>query len=299
MYNSYLDAFRAVAENNSFSKAADKLFMSHTSVMKQVNQLETKLEVKLFKRSSHGVTLTEAGRSFYKDTLKIMHFSEEAIQRARDAEASSVRKIRIGNFFLYPCRTFLELWEGMEDSCPQFKLQIVNFHDDEEYYFKLDGSCDIVIGPYSAYAEKPGLQFIPVGQYRFCLTLPRRHPLAKKKVLSFQDLDHQHFMIMQRGTSPVNDKIRQDILDTHLDITIEDIPPDYNTQTFNRCAESNAVLLSLECWEQMHPMLVNIPLEPTYLLPYGMIVSREPSGDMQEFLSIVQNHLNQYEGQGS
>lgn len=291
MYNSYLDAFRAVAENDSFSKAADKLFISHTAVIKQVNQLETKLEVKLFKRSSHGVTLTEAGRTLYKDTLKIMHFSEEVIQRARNADASSVRNIRMGNFLLYPCHAFLELWDEMEDSCPQFKLQIVNFHDDEEYYFKPDGSCDFVIGPYSAYAEKPNLQFIPVGQYRFCLTLPRRHPLAKKSVLSFQDLDHYRFMIMQRGTSPVNDKIRQDIINEHLDIMIESIPPDYNIQTFNHCAESNAVLLSLECWENIHPMLINIPLEHTYLLPYGMIVSKEPSEDMQEFLFLVQNHL--------
>lgn len=296
MYNSYLDAFRAVAENHSFSKAADKLFMSHTSVMKQVNQLETKLGVKLFKRSSHGVTLTEAGRSFYKDTLKIMHFSEEAVQRARNADASSVRKIRIGNFSLYPCYTFLELWDEMEDSCPQFKLQIVNFHDDEEYYFKPDGSCDFVIGPYSAYAERPNLQFIPVGQYRFCLTLPRKSPLAKKNVLSFRDLEHCRLMIMRRGTSPVNDKIRQDILDAHLDIMIEDISPDYNIQTFNHCVESNAVLLSLECWEHIHPMLVNIPLEPTYLLPYGIIVSKEPSEDMQEFLSLIKNHLDQYKG---
>ena len=65
MYNKYLDVFIQVADTGSFSKAAEKLFVSSTAVMKQMNLMEQELGVSLLVRTNHGITLTEAGKQIY------------------------------------------------------------------------------------------------------------------------------------------------------------------------------------------------------------------------------------------
>ena len=61
MYNPILDTFIAVCDCGSFTKAAERLYISPTAVMKQMNTLEKHLEVKLIERTPAGIHLTEAG----------------------------------------------------------------------------------------------------------------------------------------------------------------------------------------------------------------------------------------------
>ena len=63
MYNKHLDAFLMAADCGSFTKAAEKLFISPNALIKQINLLEAKLELTLFSRTNHGIALTEIGRA--------------------------------------------------------------------------------------------------------------------------------------------------------------------------------------------------------------------------------------------
>ena len=55
MYNRHLDTFIQVADSGSFLKAADKLYISANAVTKQINLLESHLDIKLFNRSTQGL----------------------------------------------------------------------------------------------------------------------------------------------------------------------------------------------------------------------------------------------------
>ena len=62
-----LKCFLLVAENLSFVRAAEALYISQPAVTKQINALENELGTSLFIRSTRHVELTPAGMSFYKD----------------------------------------------------------------------------------------------------------------------------------------------------------------------------------------------------------------------------------------
>ena len=57
MFNSQLAVFVCVADCGSFTRAAESLFISPTAVMKQINSLESHLDLKLVERTSHGLSL--------------------------------------------------------------------------------------------------------------------------------------------------------------------------------------------------------------------------------------------------
>ena len=67
MYNRLLTTLIAVADCGSFTKAAERLYISPTAVMKQINALEKHLDLKLVDRSAGGVRLTSAGAVIYQD----------------------------------------------------------------------------------------------------------------------------------------------------------------------------------------------------------------------------------------
>src|SRR5579884_1323310 len=70
---SSLQAFEAVARHLSFSRAADELSLTQSAVSRQVAALEDMLELKLFERLPHRLSLTDAGAGYFeevRDTLE-------------------------------------------------------------------------------------------------------------------------------------------------------------------------------------------------------------------------------------
>lgn len=94
MYNSQLDTFIQVADEGSFSKAAQNMFISPTAVIKQINRLEGELGLKLFDRNEN--------------------------------------VIRIGTSIMTPSQFLIELWPKIEKECPTHKFQLVSFENTPE-----------------------------------------------------------------------------------------------------------------------------------------------------------------------
>lgn len=108
LFNSQLETFVVVADEGSFSKAAEKLFISTTAVIKQINTLEEDTNIQLFQRSFKGVSLTEAGKSFYSDAKYIIKYLEDSVNRAKTI-TSGDNTIKVGTSIMTPSHLLLEL----------------------------------------------------------------------------------------------------------------------------------------------------------------------------------------------
>ena len=62
MLKRQLEQFVCVAKNRNISKAAKELYMAQQTLSQSINALEAEIEVPLFHRTRHGVTLTDFGR---------------------------------------------------------------------------------------------------------------------------------------------------------------------------------------------------------------------------------------------
>lgn len=132
MYNHQLDTFICVADAGSFSKAAEVLYVSPTAVMKQINLLEDALDVQLFVRTPRGLTLTDAGKSYYQDAKYMIQYAKDAQTRAKNAMQSNDNVIRIGTSLMTPSQFLMELWPQIHALRPELKFQMVNFDNTPE-----------------------------------------------------------------------------------------------------------------------------------------------------------------------
>lgn len=85
-----LTNFIAIAENGSISKAARELHISQPPLTKQLQRLETELNVTLFERTSKGVTLTKKERMFYRRALSLIAFSESIFSELNSKSESTI-----------------------------------------------------------------------------------------------------------------------------------------------------------------------------------------------------------------
>ena len=93
-----LEAFLTVANTGKFVTAAEKLFISQSSLSKQMAQLERELDVKLFKKTRNGVELTQAGRDFYTYARKAVPDYQHELSRLKmyKKEYINMTKIHCG-----------------------------------------------------------------------------------------------------------------------------------------------------------------------------------------------------------
>ena len=293
MYDKLLDTFKTVAETGSFTKATEILFITHTAIRKQIDQLESRLEVKLFERSKQGVKLTDAGQVMYAETLRFIKESDLIVQKVRDAYSTNPHLLKIGTSVLYPCTYFMDLWDRMRDNCPDYRLKIISFDDDKDRLSHIGKDFDFLIGAFNSELTD-AYQFLQVGAYRFCLAVPRNHPLSKRKSLSFKDLSGQPLMIMTKGNSPINDSIRANVEREYPEISVVDTDPHYDVHTFNHAVERGCILLSLECWDRVHPDIKSIPLKESYTLPFGIIYAKQAGEPMNEFITAIRLAVSRY-----
>lgn len=288
MYNPLLDTFIACAKWKSFNKAAAHLYISPTAVMKQINTLEKDIGFTLFERTPQGLVLTRAGESFYKDALMIIDYAEKAIASARLLAQESEKTFCVGTSLLNPAKPFMDLWYRHNKDFADYKLHLVPFEDDHTNILNeiglLGTKYDFLIGVCDSRMWLKRCQFFPLGTYKKMIAVRRDHPLAEYSHLKVSDLGGYTLMMVSSGDSPANDQIRQDLTSRYPDIHIQDAGHFYDMSIFNACAESDQVLLTIECWKDVHPGLVTIPVDWDYTIPYGILYPLHPSADIIAFL---------------
>lgn len=291
MYNHMLDTFIAVADCGSFTKASERLYISPTAVMKQMNALESHLDLKLIDRTAFGVRLTAAGALIYQDAKFIIDYSKKSIAGARTAMHLNDTTFCIGTSLLNPAKPFMDLWYRVNQEFSEYKLHLVPFEDNHEGILseieQLGKKFDFLIGVCDSREWLRRCSFLALGRYKKMIAVSREHRLAGKKSITVEDLYGETLMMVEQGDSGVNDFLRNDLEKHHPQIHIEDTPQFYDLSVFNRCAETGNVLLTLECWQEVHPGLVSIPVDWDYSIPYGLLYSLDAPKDVLKFVETV------------
>jgi DNA-binding transcriptional LysR family regulator len=92
----HLRYFVAIAEEQSFTRAAERLWIAQPGLSTQIRRLESELGVKLFERHTRGVTLTEAGTLFLERARAALAATDRAAAVGRDLQAGVIGNVRLG-----------------------------------------------------------------------------------------------------------------------------------------------------------------------------------------------------------
>ena len=293
--NEQLTTLVCVAEQGSFGKAADKLFISAPAVIKQMNSLEHKLGFKLFNRTNHGITLTPAASILCREARILTKRFDTAVEEARQSMQALSRSFRIGSSIFKPCQPFIELWNRLSSHFPGYTLQILPFDDDHtgitEIVHSLGKRMDFIVAACNSKRWLEQVNFCKLWDCKFCIAVPKHHILSKEDKLSLPDLYGETVLLFDKGDADSIDALWEEF-SRHPKITMESVSYT-DIGLFNQVSRTDCLIVSLDIWANVHPSFVFLPVDWNFVTPYGLLYAKKTSADIKKFVKMVvgQNDL--------
>lgn len=290
MFNPQLESFIAAASSGSFAKAAEQLYLTPTAVMKQINKLESLLSVALFRRTNRGLLLTEAGESFLQDARYMVEYFERAVLKAKEAAAcEKSRSIRVGVSVMTPAKFVLDVWQQILSVMPSLKIELVPFDNNpvnsREILRNLGRHIDVVAGLYDDnFLAERGCSAAHLYDKKLLVAVPVAHDLSGEAIITPEKLKNRKALFIKRGWNKYIDALREKL--ESAGVETEDFGM-FNITAYNRAVAENLPIITVEGWEDVHPLLKLIPSDWTDTVPFGVLYSPAPTDLVRQFVRLV------------
>lgn len=187
-----LEVFYAVAKHNSFSAAANELYISQSSVSKIVSRLESTLNLQLFNRSSHGISLTAAGQYLYGE---LDHLLPSICRLFRDMASFGQLQESIG--FSIPASSCKRLIKAFSSDYPNIHFDTSQNYDSFLSFHALtNGDVSLWIAHSYLIPKDYGkhIRIVPLYPDPIYVVLPVGHPMATRASLPLAVLSQEQLL---------------------------------------------------------------------------------------------------------
>lgn len=191
----------AVAEEQSFTRAAQRCSTVQSALSHQVARLEAELGVALFERSSRHVRLTHAGQAF----LRQAYVALEAARRIPDEVASAVGQVRgqlsLGVISAPGSIDVVALVADFHRQHPQVEIRLSQSGSEELLHRLREGRLDAALVGLWPGDSVSDLNHFGLGEERLVAVLPLGHPMAGDTRLTLEKLASLPLVDYPQGSS--------------------------------------------------------------------------------------------------
>lgn len=194
--------FAKVVETLNFSDAAKSLNIAQSSLSQQIKQLEDELGTKLFIRSSHSISLTEAGEVMLPFALRTLHEAESCADRIHDLQKLLAGTLNIGvthsfsSILTESVISFMKMY-------PAIKLNIVYKQMNELMELLAKREVDFVLA-FRPLRPLPDVESHILFQNALSAIVGKYHPLASKEKVSIAELEKYELALPSKGLQARN-----------------------------------------------------------------------------------------------
>jgi hypothetical protein len=188
-----------LAKELSFTRAAQKLFVSQPPLSLQIANLEQELGSKLFYRTSRSVKLSEAGKVFLTHCQSILDRLDQACDHVKQVEKGLEGQVQIGlsgSHFMGPLPYFIGEFRAIR---PKVEIILREMKPADHLRSLYDGGVDISVlrNP----SEHPDLSAHLLWRDPVMAVLPLNHRLAKKRKIHLKDLRDESMVLLHPESS--------------------------------------------------------------------------------------------------
>jgi DNA-binding transcriptional LysR family regulator len=211
----HLRYFIAIAEERSFTAAAERLWIAQPGLSTQMRRLEAELGVQLFERHPRGVELTQAGEVFFERARVAVSAADVALATGRDFEAGVIGRLRLGLAAeaRWPFTSELLVRFGRQN--PGVELTVVEAYGGTLWRDLRAGRLDALVAPTGH--GSADLRTLELGRADWVVLVGTGHPLAGIGAADAEDLQGERVVVTGHRDGAVLDRTVADLL-TNLDV---------------------------------------------------------------------------------
>jgi DNA-binding transcriptional LysR family regulator len=182
-----LQAFLAVADTGSFSRAGEQLHLTQPAVSKRIAVLEDLVGARLFDRIGRHVDLTEAGRILLPRARQILVMVDDSRRALGNLEGRVAGSLTLATSHHIGLHRLPPLLKAYTRAHPEVRLDLRFLDSEQAYQGVLDGELEIAVVTLAPHPD-PQLAVVPIWIDRLCFVCARDHPLARQASPSLQAL---------------------------------------------------------------------------------------------------------------
>lgn len=207
--NRYI-ALQKIIELGGFTKAADALGYTQSSISQMIASLENELGIKLLTRSRHGVKLTIEGAELFPFIERSIYQYRSMQEKANEIKGIETGVIRVGTISSVTCHWMPQLINGFKEKYPN--VQFLFHQGDYTLIPEWIASGQIDFGFVNPLAGT-NLKTKTIKNGEMLAVLPKNYPLAQKKSIQLQDIANESYILLEEGhySEPMQHFSRTDI----------------------------------------------------------------------------------------
>ncbi|MCW5655580.1 LysR substrate-binding domain-containing protein [Hydrogenophaga sp.] len=190
----HLRYFDAVAETQNFTRAAERLHVTQSTLSHQIRQLEEELGMVLFDRSHKRVALTEAGEMLRSHLVPALQQIDRGLQSIRQAPEALVGELRIGATHSFNTRLVPLCVSSFVSHHPGIRVSVEELS--AELIARRLASGHLDLGVSYRPDDRPELWFEPLYNEELRLVVASAHPLARRRRVRMIELNHCRMVLL-------------------------------------------------------------------------------------------------------
>lgn len=192
--------FITLANELSFTKAAQLLYISQPPLSYQIAQLEDELGTRLFERTSRTVSLTESGKALMPHAKAILDRTEEARSHLKRVAGGLCGRVQIGlagSHFLGPFPKFITQWRQER---ADVEVLLHEMQPTDHMHALKDGRLDLSLSRQEVSGD--GMRTSLLWKDPVVAALPLGHRLAGREKIRLKELEADEFVFLRLESSP-------------------------------------------------------------------------------------------------
>lgn len=200
---SQIKCFLAAAECLSFTRAADKLYLSQPVLSRQIAAMEDELGIGLFIREKKSIRLTPAGEIMAEGLTQLAESYKALTDKAAAVHKGFAGTLNIGMVEgQLLCLPYSQALESFHDKYPDVHINLSRHTMAGMRHAIKNGQIDAAFTALFNLNAEDDLDYIAVGLAQAMLVIPKSHPLADSEGLSLTDFKEDTFLALPETESP-------------------------------------------------------------------------------------------------
>jgi DNA-binding transcriptional LysR family regulator len=193
-----IEAFVALIEQGSFTRAAKKLRLSQSTVSGHIADMERRLGVRLVERDRDGAKPTAAGRALLKPARDVLRAERNARMAIAEVTGLLRGSLVIGGSTIPASYLLPPLLGEFRRAHPGVSIRLVT--GDSRAVAHMVRAGEIDLGVVGALPREPGLESWRVGEDRLILVVAKAHPLARRRRVAVGEVLHHPLVMREEGS---------------------------------------------------------------------------------------------------
>jgi DNA-binding transcriptional LysR family regulator len=186
--------FVEIADQGSFTKAAEALAIAQPALTTQIQKLEAEFNAQLFVRTTRGIVLTEAGSVALEQARRTLVAADATKRAAQLASEAAGARLVVGFSRIFPFLSIARTVRRIRRDRPNIKVDLREMWSSDQIDALTGGALDVAFVHDTGAPVDPDLVIVPIAEESVTAALPDGHRLATRRQIALGELADEDFV---------------------------------------------------------------------------------------------------------